>query len=162
MSKALAWFLCAAALVGGILLGNQYGRRDVVNSRPPVIERGNDPKDGGASAEGNLNLQSLLVFNPADNDVYGSASIVQQNGAGEIAIYLQRLPPVSDPLVLNAGLRVSLFSQSGQLLQELGVINPNRDSESLSRLPVPVVQPGQYLGLFGDNETPVLVTTRAQ
>src|SRR3989344_3486928 len=100
MSKALSFSLIFLALVGGILLGNQYGRRDLENSKPAKVS-GELNRPGAVTVRGESIMTSLPFYNASRTATVGVAAVVWAEGleqrregesAGEAIIYLWNLP----------------------------------------------------------------------
>lgn len=153
MSKPVAVVFMLLTLAAGVLLGNQYGRRDVVNSRPPKI-LGQTGQTGIVSADDTYKLDSLSIYNNTRTEIFGSASLLRLPDRNEAVVYIAKFPEnTSDEL------KLVLFSKGNQPVTELTTVFVRRSRAQIIRVKIETIEPGSYLGLVPvTTGSPILVS----
>ena len=145
MSKALSFSLIFLALVGGILLGNQYGRRDLENSKPVSIA-GELNRPGAVTVRGESVMTSLPFYNASRTATVGAAAVVwaeslEPSREGEAIIYLWNLPEIL--LQPDLKLKLSVFSTDNQFVSDITEVMLSQSQ--ILKLGLPKMEAGQYL-----------------
>lgn len=97
MSKPLSITLIIIFFIGGILLGNQYGRRDVVNSRPPEVQGQLGKPAIFDIPDESYSLSYLRLYNSSQDIVYGGVSLLEKEGLGvEVVLDIWGVPENED------------------------------------------------------------------
>ena len=163
MSKWAGIFLIIIFFVGGILLGNQYGRRDVVNSRPPEII-GDLGKPAVTSSETRYKIESLLVS--GSGGVYGSLALFRVDSSAEGILHLNKIPsPNSSDGVIRKSdtpLKVFLFSADNKPVTELTSFFDTGSAQDI-RIDIAELKNSYYIAVFYEGSSePVLISERVK
>src|SRR3989344_320145 len=92
MSRGLSITLIIIASVVGIVLGNLYGRRDVVNSRPPTLSGEFGLPGLFANTDGGLKLTHLNLHNAERSALYGGGAAQITGPTLQAEVQIWKLP----------------------------------------------------------------------
>lgn len=148
MSKVTAITLIAVFTVGGVVLGNLYGRRDIENSRPPTITG----SLGNASAitVDDSGVQVVLLRDGAQ--VFGAASVIRS--AKQVLLNLS-------PVTLDGKFKLVLLGRDGAPVGELTGFSLSEGRSARIMANIPRYEAGDYLVVVPDaGGAPVLVSEK--
>jgi hypothetical protein len=168
MNKILAIVLIVVFAILGIVVGNQYGRRDVANSRPPQVEGAvgqpslisTQPLSETATTPIPSIQGPLFVYNQTRNTMLGAVSLVTQGDKTNVVVALDKLPVLS-PTSKATSLKVSLFDSQNKKVQDLGDVSVRATLPVKITASVSAVTAGQYVGLVPSDD-PGLVASSSK
>ena len=152
MSRGLSTFLIIAFTIGGILLGNAYGRRDAANSRPPTIY-GQTGEQGNVAVDLGYKLETLALRN-ASGGLYGSVSVLNLNDGRTDALFY--VSPLED-----GEFRVVLFGKDNKPKSELTTFGASARVQII-RAQFKGLESGDYFAVLSGGGERILTSDKVQ
>lgn len=145
MPKASAISLIVIFTIGGIVLGNLYGRRDIANSRPPTVT-------------GSLGNPSAITIDDSGVQVVMLRDGAQINGAASVIKNAKQVL-VNLSTSRSGKFKLVLLNRDGSPVAELTSFNLNGSTRVRANLPR--FEPGDYLAVLPDEGgAPILVSDK--
>ena len=166
MSKAAAVTLMIIIFIGGVVLGNLYGKRDLVNSRPPEIlgdfTKKQEVQTESVQSKPEIELRTpLSIYNPAaKTSIYGSAALASRGSEYQLMAIFTRKPTSLSEEVMAGNFKLNLYKSDGSIDRELATFkfSTSSDTEISTNF---TGSPGQYLGItYGTTTEPILISSK--
>src|SRR3989338_1119801 len=142
MSKLLSLTFIIIAAIGGIMLGNLYGRRDIANSRPPTVVGELGLPSNIETGSAGYSFKSVPFKNAAGDGIFGAISLLNLGGGrAELEVSVWKLP---DQLSDKDFYRLVLFSASREPARELTGFSLSREGTAQVKISLSEISSGQY------------------